>query len=155
MRVRRLRSPALTYDKSCRAGQLGGRPGGSLTPNCGYRDNDNGASRARKSIWDGFTNVISELGENIRAGSSMSSARWCGYHRKAALRLLNRPKASRPKRRPWPKRVYDPAQVLGQLKRIWLASEQPCSKRLKAALPLSLPHLKRACRPRSARICWR
>jgi hypothetical protein len=75
MRVRRLRSPALTYDKSCRVGQLGGRPGGSLTPNCGYRDNDNGASRARKSIWDGFTNVISELGENIRAGSSMSSAR--------------------------------------------------------------------------------
>jgi transposase InsO family protein len=67
----------------------------------------------------------------------------CGYHRKAALRLLNRPRASRPKRRPGPRRVYDPAQVLGPLKTIWLSSEQPCSKRLKAALPLWLPHLRK------------
>lgn len=58
----------------------------------------------------------------------------CGYHRKAALRLLNRP-VLRPRRRPGPKPTYSPAMVLPPLKAIWLASDQLCSKLLKAALP--------------------
>ena len=62
----------------------------------------------------------------------------CGYHRKAALRLLNRPLGGAARQRPGPKRVYEPAKVLGPLKTIWLSSEQPCSKRLKVALPLWL-----------------
>ena len=57
----------------------------------------------------------------------------CGYHRKAALRLLNRPLPTGPPRRSGPKRTYDPAQVLPVLKAIWLASDQLCSKLLKAA----------------------
>ena len=72
----------------------------------------------------------------------------CGYHRKAALRLLNRPLDRPPKRRPGPKPTYEPAQVLGPLKTIWLASEQLCSKRLVEALPLWLPHLKKGVSPR-------
>ena len=67
----------------------------------------------------------------------------CGYHRKAALRLLGRPLTPKPPGRPGPKPVYDRAELLGPLKTIWLAAEQPCGKRLKEAIPLWLPHLKK------------
>ncbi len=71
----------------------------------------------------------------------------CGYHRKAALRLLNRPLPSAPPQRPGPKVRYDPVQVLPVLKAIWLASDQLCSKLLKAALPEWLEHQERRCAP--------
>lgn len=64
----------------------------------------------------------------------------CGYHRKAALRLLNRPLPTAGHKRPGPKVLYDPAEVLPVLKGIWLASDQLCSKLLKAALPEWLEH---------------
>ena len=64
----------------------------------------------------------------------------CGYHRKAALRLLNRPLRTAPPKRSGPKRTCDPAEVLPVLKTIWLASDQLCSKLLKAALPQWLDH---------------
>jgi transposase InsO family protein len=67
----------------------------------------------------------------------------CGYHRKAALRLLNAPLEWVPRRRPGPRPIYDRAKLLGPLKTIWLASEQPCSKRLKEIIPAWLPHLKK------------
>ena len=67
----------------------------------------------------------------------------CGYHRKAALRLLNRPLSTGPPKRPGPKVIYDPAQVLPVLKAIWLASDQLCSKLLKAALPEWIEHYER------------
>jgi hypothetical protein len=62
-----------------------------------------------------------------------------GYHRKAAIRAL-RPHAKvkgpyvigRPKE-------YDPEKLLAPLKAIWLQALQPCSVRLKAALPEWLP----------------
>src|SRR5206468_6732105 len=61
----------------------------------------------------------------------------CGYSRKYAIGLLSRKPRQRT-RKPGPRPKYD-AQVLEPLKAIWLASEQMCSKRLKAALPLWLP----------------
>jgi len=61
----------------------------------------------------------------------------CGYARKYAIALLSRKPGHRC-RSPGPKRRYD-APVLAPLKAIWLASEQMCSKRFKAALPLWLP----------------
>lgn len=71
----------------------------------------------------------------------------CGYHRKAALRLLNRPLPAVPPKRPGPKRTYDPVQVLPVLKAVWLASDQLCSKLLRAALPEWLEHLERRSAP--------
>lgn len=71
----------------------------------------------------------------------------CGYHRKAALRLLNRPLSTGPPKRSGPKIIYDPAQVLPVLKAIWLASDQLCSKLLKAALPEWLDHYERRSAP--------
>lgn len=57
----------------------------------------------------------------------------CGYDRKYAIRLLNRP-VRKTQKRPGPKRRYGP-EVTEVQKVIWLAAEQICSKRLKAALP--------------------
>lgn len=71
----------------------------------------------------------------------------CGYHRKAALRLLHRPLANRRPKRPGPKRTYEPAEVLPVLRAVWLASEQLCSKLLKAALAEWLEHYERRFAP--------
>jgi len=65
----------------------------------------------------------------------------CGYHRKHAIRLLShfkrftRPK---PKKRGKPSKYNNPS-VLEPLKKIWLAANLPCAKRLKVILPLWLP----------------
>lgn len=65
----------------------------------------------------------------------------CGYHRKYAIMVLRgfrrftRPKKKKRGRRP----TYQREELLRPLKRIWLAANLPCSKRLKAILPLWLP----------------
>ncbi len=71
----------------------------------------------------------------------------CGYHRKSALRLLNRPLRTTPPKRSGPKIIYDPAEILPGLKAVWLASDQLCSKLLKAALPEWLEHHQRRSAP--------
>jgi hypothetical protein len=71
----------------------------------------------------------------------------CGYHRKAGLRLLNRPLPTAPPKRAGPKIIYDPAEVRPVLKALWLASDQLCSKLLKAALPEWLAHHERRSAP--------
>ena len=64
-----------------------------------------------------------------------------GYHRKHAIRLLRKykrfqkPKPKKPGRTPF----YAQPSILKVLKRIWLGANLPCSKRLKAILPLWLP----------------
>ena len=63
-----------------------------------------------------------------------------GYGRKYAIRLLGhwRRRGKPPRRRPGRKPIYGQAET-AVLKAIWLDSEQLCSKRLKAAMPLWLP----------------
>ena len=65
----------------------------------------------------------------------------CGYHRKHALRLLRtfRRFTQREPARRGRKPSYDAEKLLLPLKRIWLAANLPCSKRLKAIIPLWLP----------------
>jgi hypothetical protein len=67
----------------------------------------------------------------------------CRYHRKHAIRLLNA-KGSTVRKRPGPRPVYRSAELLKALKRIWLATDQMCSKKLVAAIPLWLPFYERA-----------
>ena len=65
----------------------------------------------------------------------------CGYHRKYAIRLLRKFKRftqPKPKRR-GAKPIYHHEAILKPLKKIWLTANLPCSKRLKAVLPLWLP----------------
>jgi hypothetical protein len=71
----------------------------------------------------------------------------CGYHRKSALRLLNHPLRPTPPKRSGPKISCDPGAVLPVLKAVWLASDQLCSKLLKAALPEWLEHYERRFAP--------
>jgi hypothetical protein len=65
----------------------------------------------------------------------------CGYHRKHAIRLLKKftrfikPKKKKRGRIP----LYSKEVIVKPLKKIWLSANLPCSKRLKAVLPLWLP----------------
>jgi hypothetical protein len=68
----------------------------------------------------------------------------CGYHRKVAVRLLGRPLGGVARKRPGPKLTYEPGVLLPVLKEVWLASDQLCSKLLKAALPEWLECYERA-----------
>jgi hypothetical protein len=62
----------------------------------------------------------------------------CGYHRKVAVRLLNRG-MSRGRRRPGPKPRYDAQRLREPLTALWLQMDQPCSRILRASLRLWLP----------------
>ena len=67
----------------------------------------------------------------------------CGYHRKYAIDKL-RSMANTPRRPikqipPGPKPKYRNPEVQQALKQIWITANLPCSKRLKAILPLWLP----------------
>lgn len=63
----------------------------------------------------------------------------CGYNRKYAIRQLNKRAMRYKLKRPGPKRYYEPELLLEPLRVIWLATEQVCSKKLKALLPIWLP----------------
>jgi hypothetical protein len=66
----------------------------------------------------------------------------CDYARKYAIRLLSRQSdGQRPSaKRPGVKPKYQADTLMEPLRRIWFASDQPCGKRLKAVIPLWLPH---------------
>jgi len=65
----------------------------------------------------------------------------CGYHRKHAIRRLKQYKRfTKPKLRKRGKPVvYDKEVIIRPLKQIWLTANLPCSKRLKAIIPVWLP----------------
>lgn len=65
----------------------------------------------------------------------------CGWHRKHAIRALctfKRFTKPKPKKRGKPS-VYNKPFVIEPLKRIWLAANLPCSKLLKAVIPIWMP----------------
>jgi hypothetical protein len=65
----------------------------------------------------------------------------CTCHRKHAIRVLKRFKRfTKPKsKKRGSKPVYQKDEILTPLKRIWLAANLPCSKRLKVMLPIWMP----------------
>lgn len=77
-------------------------------------------------------------------GSLLSDiGRVCGYNRKYAIRLMNTKSVStvpHTKSRAGRKARYRHSAVVEFLKRLWIASNLACSKRLKAMIPLWLPH---------------
>lgn len=58
--------------------------------------------------------------------------------RKSLIRTLNR-NHRKPKKRQGPKPIYEPEKIIPILKTIWFAMDQPCSRKLKAAIPHWLP----------------
>ena len=86
--------------------------------------------RYRRSRTDQKTRILDEF------------CRVCGYHRKYAIRLLNRPQ---PSVHPRPRRTRRPGYsrlVIQVLAAIWEAAGYPWSVRLKALLPLWLPWIR-------------
>lgn len=71
----------------------------------------------------------------------------CGYNRKYAIRVLNGRKSPKGAGQPGRKPTYDHDKILQPLKRIWLATDQMCSKKLTAAIPLWLPFYDEAYEP--------
>lgn len=63
-----------------------------------------------------------------------------GQHRKHAIRVLTTHSKNSKKKSPGRKKAYSPEQLLIPLKKIWLATDQLCSKRLKVAIPLWMPY---------------
>jgi len=66
----------------------------------------------------------------------------CCFNRKYAIRRLRNFKILRRKKaknKPGPKPLYNQPEFLAVLKQIWITANLPCSKRLKAILPLWLP----------------
>lgn len=65
----------------------------------------------------------------------------CSYHRKHAIRSLGAPfRRIKPKaKKRGSKSIYNKDYIVKPLVKIWLATNQMCSKKLKAALPLWLP----------------
>lgn len=75
----------------------------------------------------------------------------CHFNRKYAIRLLGKKQGHEPKksgRRP----SYDDPQLIRAIETIWLNADQPCSKRLKALLPLLLPFLDHALKDVSGHV---
>lgn len=63
-----------------------------------------------------------------------------GYHRKHAIRLLNKvSKQAKQRHKTGRPKTYADKVYLEPLKRIWLLTDQLCGKRLKMALPIWLP----------------
>ena len=91
-----------------------------------------------RAIWDRYQRA----GRRFKSKILDEFCAVCGYCRKYAIQLLScKPKVRR--KRPGPKPQYG-AEVLQPLKAIWCLSEQMCSKRLKAALPIWLPFYEQA-----------
>lgn len=67
----------------------------------------------------------------------------CGYNRKYAIRLLNSRTPPQPPKKATKrgrKKQYHNPLILEVLQDIWIATNLPCAKRLKAIIPLWLPH---------------
>lgn len=66
----------------------------------------------------------------------------CGYNRKYAIRLLNATQKRKTRAKPCKrgrKKQYNHPYILDVLWDLWIANNCPCSKRLKAIIPLWLP----------------
>jgi hypothetical protein len=64
----------------------------------------------------------------------------CGYNRKYAIRLINKPGTNKKKsKKPGRPKTYNNPLLLEFIKRIWICSNLACSKRLKAMIPFWLP----------------
>lgn len=66
----------------------------------------------------------------------------CGYHRKYAIRVLNateRPPNPRNRSKRGRKKQYADPLILEVIKKLWVTTNLPCSKRLKAIIPVWLP----------------
>lgn len=94
--------------------------------------------QSRREYLEQIRNRYKHAGRKYKSRILTEFCANCGYHRKHAIRLLNR-SACGPHARPGPAPHY-PAEIQTVLKYFWLVTNRLCSKLLKAALPLWLPY---------------
>lgn len=71
----------------------------------------------------------------------------CGIHRKSAIRMLRKLPSGHKRKKVGRKSFYDHPEFVKVLKKIWLASDQMCSKRLKSIIPDWLPYYEETFSP--------
>jgi hypothetical protein len=96
--------------------------------------------RSKREYLEAIVRRYKEASRKIKTAILNEFCSACGYHRKHALRLLRGFKrfTQKPLRKRGRKPAYNPELVLMPLKRIWQAANLPCSKRLKASIPIWL-----------------
>jgi hypothetical protein len=109
-----------------------------MTP--GQMSSKMSANTTRELLWK-MRERYGRRGRQARSRLLDELCELCGYERKHAIKLLGgkRSVAGEKGRRGGPRRRYGEAER-AVWKEIWLAAEQPCGKRLKAVLPVWLPH---------------
>src|SRR5256712_9974296 len=108
---------------------------------------ETGNPMSRASRWDYLQRVYPRYRKASRAEKQRMLDEFCAncsYHRKHAIRLLNRPL---PAAKPAPRRrvrgrTYGPP-MMAVLKSVWEAADYPWSVRLKALLPEWMPWIRR------------
>jgi hypothetical protein len=93
-----------------------------------------------------YVNAMAERYQKARSRVEKSSilneiCATCGFHRKHAVRLLAKRRSGRVNayRHAGRKPSFNKNEILKPLKKIWLAANLPCSKRLNAMIPIWLP----------------
>ena len=97
----------------------------------------------RRAYLEAVIERYQKAGKNVKSAILDEFCAVCDYNRKYAIQLLNRQR-KRSKKRPGRKPVYHSPELVRTLKRIWLATDQMCSKRLVVAIPLWLPFYEQA-----------
>jgi hypothetical protein len=102
------------------------------------------SQRSKREVLEKMRERYARRGREGRGKLIDEVCAMCGYERKHAIKVLNGrlPMGGAGRRRGGPRLRYGDAER-AVLKGIWLAAEQPCGKRLKAAVPLWMPHYER------------
>lgn len=97
--------------------------------------------RAKKEYLDAIFQRFRNASKKEKTSILNEFCLTCGYHRKHAIRLLRKHKRYRKKKlkKRGKQSMYNNPAVMEPIKRIWLTANLPCSKRLKAIIPLWLP----------------
>ena len=103
------------------------------------------SARSRKEVLEQARQRYDKRGREGRSRLLDEVCELCGYERKYAIKVLSGKRAivgSKGRKRGGSQAIYGEAER-EVIKAIWLAAEQPCGKRLKAALKVWLPHYEK------------
>ena len=101
------------------------------------------SARSRKEVLEQARGRYCQRGREGRSRLLDEVCELCGYERKYAIKVLSGKRAVvGSRKRGGSQPIYGVAER-EVIKAIWLAAEQPCGKRLKAALKVWLPHYEK------------
>ena len=104
------------------------------------------SAKSRKEVLEQARQRYCKRGREGRSRLLDEVCELCGYERKYAIKVLSGKRAIvGSRKRGGSQAIYGEAER-EVIKAIWLAAEQPCGKRLKAALKVWLPHYEKRAR---------